>query len=273
MLGSATDAEDMVQEAYLRWQGASEEEVRSPKAYLSAVVTRLCIDLLKSARVQKEMYVGPWLPEPILTEQAPDMTRSIELTESVSVAFLLMMERLTPVERAVFLLHDVFDYSYAEIAQIVGKSEANCRQMGHRAQQHIREHRPRFKVSREQQEKTTRSFIRACTEGDLNDLMSLLTADVVLKSDGGGKVLAARNPIHGADNVARFVFGILRKLPPGSDIGAEIAEVNGQSAVVAYLDGALNAVWTFEFDGDRASSVNVIVNPDKLQTIATQLGR
>src|SRR5437588_2494407 len=159
MLCNATDAEDIVQEAFVRWLQASDGEIQSPKAFLSTVVTRLCIDQLRSAKARREVYVGPWLPEPVLTGRMPEMTGSVELAESISFAFLLLLESLSPVERAVFLLREVFDYSYAEIAGIVGKSEANCRQMVRRAQQHLRERRPRSQVSRDEQERITRSFL------------------------------------------------------------------------------------------------------------------
>jgi RNA polymerase sigma-70 factor (ECF subfamily) len=265
MLGSATDAEDIVQEAYLRWQGASEDEVRSPKSYLSAITTRLCIDHLKSARSQREVYVGPWLPEPVLTGQERDMTRTAELTESISTAFLLLLGSLGPVERAVFLLHEVFDYSYAEIAEIVGKSEANCRQMAHRAQQHIREHRPRFKVSREQQERATLRFLQVCKGGDLGSLVSMLTDDVVLMSDGGGKVQAARNPVYGPSSVARFILGVLGKVAAEVEFTVQVKEVNGQPGIILYIDRVPNAVVTLELSDDqKIRGVNIVVNPDKL---------
>ncbi|MEO8288158.1 MAG: RNA polymerase sigma-70 factor [Chloroflexota bacterium] len=267
MLGSATDAEDMVQEAFLRWQSASPDEVRSPKSYLSAVVTRLCIDHLRSAKVQRELYVGPWLPEPIMTQYGPDAQNSVEQAESLSMAFLLLLESLSPVERAVFLLHKVFDYSYAEIASIVGKSEANCRQMAKRAQQHLQEGRPRFPVSREQQEHTTRSFMQVCEGGDMQALLGLLTSDAVLLSDGGGKVLAARNPIFGAESVARFILGVLGKVQPGTNFTAELGNVNGQPAILTRVDGVVNAVVLLDLDGGKIRAVHLVVNPDKLTSI------
>jgi RNA polymerase sigma-70 factor (ECF subfamily) len=263
MLGSAGDAEDLVQEAYLRWESAPAEEVRSPKAYLSAVVTRLCIDFLKSARVKREVYVGPWLPEPLLTGETPDMTRNVELAESISMAFLLLLESLGPVERAVFLLHEVFDYSFAEIAEIVGKSEANCRQMARRAKEHLREQRPRFRVSKEQQEHTTERFLQVCAGGDMQGLLNMLTKDAVLMSDGGGKAQAARNPIVGPTNVARFIFGVLGKLPPGSQFMVKLAEVNGQPGILGYLDGVLNDVTLLECEGNLVRAVYIVVNPEK----------
>lgn len=267
MLGSATEAEDILQEAYLRWQRAPEAEVRSPRSYLSAVVTRLCIDELRSARVRREVYVGPWLPEPVMTAGMPDMTRTAELSESLSFAFLLLLEHLTPVERAVFVLREVFDYDYAEIATIAGKSEANCRQMVHRAQKYLRERRPRFKVSREEQEQVTRQFIRVCEGGDMQGLISMLAPEVTLATDGGGKVQAARNIIKGQDMVARFIFGVLSKVPPGSTLTTELDEVNGQIGLVNYLDGTLNSVILLECEGTQIRSVNIVANPDKLRSV------
>jgi RNA polymerase sigma-70 factor (ECF subfamily) len=201
------------------------------------------------------------------------MTRTAELAESVSTAFLLLLESLGPVERAVFLLHEVFDYGYGEIAEIVGKSEANCRQMAHRAQQHLREQRPRFKVSREQQERVTLHFLQVCEGGDLGRLVSMLTDDVVLISDGGGKVQAARNPIYGPSNVARFIFGVLGKVPVGAEFSVQVTEVNGQPGIILYLDGAPNGIVTLDLlDEQKIRGVNIVVNPDKLDALSKALG-
>lgn len=265
MLGSAADAEDIVQEAFLRWQRAPADEVKSPRSYLSAIVTRLCIDQLRSAQSRREVYVGPWLPEPILTKQMPDMASTLELADSVSTAFLVVLESLQPIERAVFLLREVFGYEYSEIAQIVGKSEANCRQITRRAQQHIRERRPRFHTTREQQEKVTNEFMRACTNGDLQGLMSLLTDNVVVMTDGGGKAHAARRPILGPNNAARFLLGILAKAPP--DLSFGIDEVNGGPGIITYAEGMANAVLTLDIAGDRIRGVYIVANPDKLQSV------
>lgn len=272
MLGSATDAEDILQDAFLRWQGASEADVRTPRSYLSAVVTRLCIDQLRSAQARREVYVGPWLPEPIFTERAPEMTSTVELAESLSLAFLRLLESLGPVERAVFLLREVFGYSYPEITSIVGKGEANCRQMARRAQQHLRENRPRFRVSNEQQERVTQRFIEVCAGGDMQGLLNMLADEVTLASDGGGKVQAARNILHGASNVARFIFGVIGKIPPGSDVKMEVSEINGQPTMVAYLDGALNSVIALDCQGDQIMGINIVLNPDKLGAVVAALG-
>ena len=215
MLGSVADAEEILQEAYLRWREAPEAEVRSPKSYLSAVVTRLSIDRLRSARAWREEYVGPWLPEPLVTEGAEEVADSIELDESLSMAFLVLLESLNPMERAVFLLREVFDYDYGEISRIVERSEDNCRQIARRARQSVAARRPSFEQSPEQKERLTERFVEACMSGDMQGLVGLLCEDVTLWSDGGGKVAAAPYPIHGPERVARFLLGVLRTVPPG----------------------------------------------------------
>ena len=268
MLGSVTDAEDVVQDAFLRWQGAvaGGERIESPKAWLSTVTTRLAIDHLRSARVLREEYVGPWLPEPLLAEREPDPADSAALAESLSLAFLVLMERLTPAERAAFLLHDIFGYGYGEIARIVGKGEAACRQLAHRARAHVAAGRPRFGATREQQERLTTSFVRACAEGDLGALVGTLAADVTLWSDGGGKVQAARKPIHGADKVAAFLLGIIRKAPAG--FVTRPVQVNGQPGFVAEVDGQPFSVLALDIVDDRIAAVRIVVNPEKLRALA-----
>ncbi len=265
MLGSVADAEDIVQEAYLRWREVPEAEVRSPKSYLSAVVTRLSIDRLRSARAQREEYVGPWLPEPLLSEAAEDAGDMTGLDESLSMAFLVVLESLNPVERAVFLLREVFDYDYEEISRIVGKSEDNCRQIAHRARQSVAARRPRFERSPEEEERLTQQFLDACTSGDLEGLISLLSEDVTLWSDGGGKVAAAPYPIHGPERVARFLLGVLRTVPPG--FSARPARVNGAPGVVGYVDGHPTSVVALDAAGGRLHSIRIVVNPDKLRMI------
>ncbi len=262
MLGSVMDAEDVVQEAFERWQRASAAEVRSPGAYLSAVVTRLSIDQLRSARVRRERYVGPWLPEPLPTQQEPDASEAVVLDESLSVAFLVLLESLAPAERAVFLLRDVFDYEYAEIASLVGKSEANCRQISRRARQAVAARRPRFETSPEQERRLIDGFLEACLDGDMDGLLALLSEDVILYSDGGGKTRAALNPIHGAENVARFLSGILRKAPPGLVQGTQI---NGRPGFVTYFeDGHPQGATTFDVTEGSIRTIRLVVNPEKL---------
>src|SRR6266536_2315091 len=211
MLGSVTEAEDVVQETFLRYHRALSEraEIESAKAYLSAVITRLSIDQLRSARARRETYVGEWLPEPLLTdERSTDPARHAEQADSLSMAFLLLLERLSPVERAAFLLHDVFDYDYAEIAMIVDRSEDNCRQLAVRARRHIDEHRPRFEASREAREQLAARFFEAVGDGDMNGLVELLAADVVVYGDGGGKAPSWPRPIVGRDRVVRLLLGL-----------------------------------------------------------------
>src|SRR5213592_576220 len=209
MVSSVSEAEDIVQEAFLRIHRVEAEgtKVDSPKAYLSAVVTRLSIDHLKSARARREQYVGQWLPEPLLTDSAPDAAAQAETADSLSMAFLVLLESLTPVERAVFLLRETFGYGYDEIASMVGRSEANCRQIAVRARKQIEARRPRFEASPHGRDEITSKFMDACATGDLKELVDLLADDIVLWSDGGGKVRAAHRPISGREAVARFVLG------------------------------------------------------------------
>ena len=269
MLGSATDAEDIVQEAFLRWLQATGEEVRSPRAYLSTMVVRLCLDQLRSARAQREVYVGPWLPEPVLTARSNEPDETSILAESLSFAFLVMLEKLGPLERAIFLLREVFDYDYPEIATIVDKSEANCRQILHRAHQHLGQRRPRFDVSREQQNRIVSQFLRASTSGDMDGLLHLLTDDIVYTGDGGGKASAGLKPIRGADKATRGMLGGLRWIPASAR--ARIEEVNGQPAIVVYLDdGRPYGVVLFDIAGEQIQSVYFVVNPDKLRGLQSK---
>ncbi len=266
MLGSVTDAEDIVQEAFVRWQRAPEAEVRSPKAYLSAVVTRLCIDQLRSARAQREEYVGPWLPEPLPSEQTPDIAETAALEESLSMAFLVLLESLNPTERAVFLLREVFDYDYDEISYLVGKSEANCRQIASRARESVAARRPRFEHSPEQEERIMDSFLEACMSGDMESLLALLSEDATLWSDGGGKTRAALNPIYGADRVARFFSGILRKAPSG--LVVRRASINGRPGFIGYFeDGSPQSVTTFDVAEGTFRAIRIVVNPEKLRNV------
>src|SRR5689334_21133164 len=225
MTGSASEAEDIVQESYLRYHTAAPVEIRSLKSYLSTIVTRLALDHLKSARARREQYIGPWLPEPILTgDGALAAFQRVEQRESITTAFLVLLETLTPQERAVFLLREVFEYEHAEIAQMLGLSAANSRQLFHRAQARLAERRQRFTPTREAQQRLLERFLLACRQGDVAALAETLAEDVVSWSDGGGKVSAARQPVIGSEKVVRFVAGLLRKAL--DDIRMEIAEVN-----------------------------------------------
>lgn len=263
MLGTVTDAEDMVQETFLRWQ-QTPHAVQSPKNYLATTVTRLCIDYLRSARVRREQYVGPWLPEPLLTQQDP--AEQVELADSLSMAFLVMLERLSASERAVFLLREVFEYDYPEIAQIVGKSAENCRQILRRARQHLATERPRFPVSLQQQEQLTAQFLDASTQGNLQGLLTLLAPDVTFWSDGGGQVAAALKPLHSAMKVARFLLAIQRKSL--SATRADLAEINGQLGIILWTKSGVHTVMTFEIVDGYIQTIYSIRNPEKLKQLS-----
>jgi len=269
MLGSVADAEDILQEAFLRWQRASEEEIRSPRAFLVTVVSRLCINHLQSARIRREEYVGQWLPEPIVTDSTADPFTISQVDESLSMAFLVLLERLSPVERAVFLLREVFDYEYAEIADTVGKDEANCRQILRRAHQHMSEVRPRFKASPRQKELLLGEFRQAATTGDLAGLVALLSSEVVLHSDGGGRAPAVLNLVIGRDEVARAIIGGLRKLVPGN-LTFRFTQVNGEPGIVSYLEGRPFSVLTLEVAEGLIQAVYIVTNPAKLSHLTPQ---
>lgn len=265
MLGTVADAEDMVQETFLRWQQTTEATVKSAKTYLSTIITRLCIDHLRSARVQREQYVGPWLPEPLMTQQTDDPATQVELADSLSMAFLVVLERLSPVERAVFLLREVFDYDYDEIAQMVGKNPANCRQILKRSRQHITDQRPRFQVDRQQQEQITVKFLEATNQGNLQDLMSLLAKDVTYWSDGGGQVAAALKPLQGGMKVARFLLA-LRSKQLAKAVSHRI-EVNGQPGLILFMNDRIHSVTTFDLVNGSIQSIYTMRNPEKLKRI------
>jgi RNA polymerase sigma-70 factor, ECF subfamily len=268
MLSSVSEAEDMVQEAFLRYQQAIRDGVHiaSPKAYLSAVVTRLCIDQLRSAPKRREAYVGQWLPEPLLTDLgAVDPAAHAEQADSLSMAFLLVLERLTPVERAVFLLHDVFGYGYDEIAGIVGKSEVNCRQLAARARRHMAAEKPRFEASREQRDQLATRFFAAVEDGDLDGLVGMLADDVVVYGDGGGKAPQWTRPVAGADRVARLFAGVGRDLRE-YELTIERHQVNGQpGGIVRAPDGQLVNVFVLDIAGGVVQTVRSVINPDKLR--------
>jgi RNA polymerase sigma-70 factor (ECF subfamily) len=264
MLGSLAEAEDIVQDAWLRLHAAGAEDIRSPRAYLVTVVSRLCLDQLKSARRQRESYIGPWLPEPVTTtlgDPAPAVEENTIMRESLSLAFLTLLESLNPLERAVFLLHEVFDYSYPETAEILGKSEPACRQAFSRAKKGLVARRPRFETSYEEQRRLTEEFLRAAGAGDMEGLTAMLAEDVTVWSDGGGKVNAALNPIIGRDKVARFMFG-----PAGRQLGEflRLGEVNGQPALVAESPQGPPVVIVPEFREGKLVAFRAVLNPEKL---------
>ena len=262
MLGSASDAEDIVQDAYLRWERVNLDEVRSPKDFLSTMVTRLAMDQLRSARSRREVYVGPWLPEPLVGVDQRDPIAAIDMAESLSLAFLLLLERLTPKQRAAYLLREVFDYDYPDVASMLQTSEANARQLVQRAKQRIVAGRPRFDADAELANDLSRRFVDACTTGDLNALLALLSNDAVAWADGGGKFAAARRPIVGAERVARFVAAIVGKWRSTGELRVE--PVNGALGLMMYVGQELKGVITTAIGDGRVQNVFVVVNPDKL---------
>jgi RNA polymerase sigma-70 factor (TIGR02957 family) len=267
MLGSVSEAEDLVQEAFLRLHRELESgtEIDSPEAFLTTVVTRLGIDELRSARARREVYVGEWLPEPILTDEEDDPARHAEIAESLSVSLLFVLERLTPEERAAFLLHEVFDYPYDRIADILGKSADATRKLGQRARQHVGEREPRFETSREQSERLVGRFIDAFQEGKLEGLEGLLAADVTMRGDGGGKVPALARAVEGRVNVAKTLQGFSRVVARVGGVEARIVEVNGEPGLMNVdAEGKLINVIAIEVAGGEIRSINSIVNPEKL---------
>jgi RNA polymerase sigma-70 factor, ECF subfamily len=265
MLGSVMEAEDIVQEAYLRWQRAAPDDVESPKAYLSAVVTRLCIDQLRSAQSQRETYLGPWLPEPLMTEPEDNPANAVTLSESLSMAFLVLLEQLSPDERAAFLLREVFDYPYSDIAQILGKSEAACRQLITRARQHISEGRPRFEVTPEEQQRITMQFVQSLMTGDLESLMAVVAPNAVMLSDGGGKATAATRPVVGPEKIGKFFIGLWNKRP--DTYTGRLGIVNGRPALLGYVDGKPFYVMVLEIGNGQIQAIHNVLNPDKLTHI------
>ncbi|HSD81607.1 MAG TPA: RNA polymerase sigma-70 factor [Solirubrobacteraceae bacterium] len=266
MLGSVGEAEDLAQEALLRLHDATRrgEEIASPAGWLVAVTTRLAIDELRSARVRREAYAGPWLPEPLVAGGDDEAATRVELDETVSMAFLVLLERLGPVERAVFVLREAFAYGYDEIAAIVGRSEDACRQLLSRARRRIADERPRFEPSRERREELARRFLDAARDGELAGLVELLAADATFVGDGGGKATAVPRPLHGAERVARLVLGLVRR---GARMGVELrfAEVNGQPGIVAFDPGGrVISAMSIEIAGGAVVAIRSVVNPDKL---------
>ncbi len=277
MLGTVSDAEDMVQEAYLRWAQVDPATVQSPKAYLCSVITRLCIDQLRSVKTKREQYIGEWLPEPMLTLSNPDPSQNpperAELAESLSMAFLHLMERLTPTERAAYLLHEIFDYGYAEIADFLDSNEANCRQLVKRGKDHLTQARIRTHSEPQERQEVLQRLMQGCMQGDLAEVQQVLAADIVAYADGGGKRKGAGlYPVVGHENVARLITGLLKRAPEGFDV--QTGEVNGESALIATVNSTRNlfTVMIFSIADGCVQDIYSIVNPDKLAPIAAQLG-
>jgi RNA polymerase sigma-70 factor (ECF subfamily) len=262
MLGSASDAEDVVQETWLKWQGVDRADVRDPRAFLVRMVTRKALDLLRTISRRREEYVGPWLPEPLLT--SPDVAEDVELADSLSTAMLLVLETLSPTQRAVFLLHDVFDVGYEELAEAVGKTEAAVRQIAHRARTHVAERRPRGETSRAETRRALEAFQRALDTGDLQGLVDRLAPDVVMLGDGGGIKQALPRPILGADKVSRLLGA---GLPTVVGAVAELVQVNGWPALLVRLDGEIDSVMTMLVEEGLITGIYTVRNPEKLSRI------
>lgn len=268
MLGSRADAEDVLQDAYMRYARADRADVDNIEAYLVTTVTRLCLDQLKSARAKREVYVGPWLPEPVLDTESLSPHRALEIADDLSFALLLTLERLSAPERAAFLLHDVFDAPFTVIAAALGRSEEACRQLAARARKAVRAHRPPRVVTREAHDALLKKFADAAKSGDASRLQALLAADAMALTDGGGKKTAALNPVYGADKIARFITGIMRKNAAGGRKVALVhARINGEAGVLIFIDGALDSTLSLDSDGERITAVYLVRNPDKLRML------
>jgi RNA polymerase sigma-70 factor (ECF subfamily) len=270
MLGSRADAEDVLQEAYLRWHRTAREQVRSPEAWLTTAVTRLCIDRLRAAQVERAAYFGPWLPEPLVGEQSAPADRAAELASDLSVAFLVLLERLAPRERAAFLLRDAFDCGYDDIAAALGASEAGCRQIVHRARERVRAEKPRFQVSEDARRRLLETFHAAMQAADRDALLALFAEDATWTSDGGGKTAAASKIVRGAGRIAKLLAGVGRRLArehPGR-VSAHLLPINGQTGLVTCVDGQPRMALSIETDGTRILAGYIVLNPDKLQGIS-----
>ena len=278
MLGSASEAEDAVQDAWLRYATSERSDVRSPEAFLTTIVTRLCLDRLKSARASREQYVGPWLPEPILTDVRPGPESAAELAESVSLAFMVLLETLSPEERAAFLLREVFEYDSREIGDMLKTSPENARQLVHRAKTRLGDRRAHARATAGDQNRKRRiveRFAAALRDGDRDALTDVLAEDVVLVSDGGGKVSAARRPLAGRTEVLKFLTGIHRIAESEGimldRIRLDLVDVNGDPAISVRIDGRLDSIYTCSFEEDTISAFRIVRNPDKLRYIERQL--
>ncbi|NNH75351.1 RNA polymerase sigma-70 factor [Nocardia uniformis] len=261
MLGSVADAEDILQDTWLKWHAVEQDSVEHPKAYLVRTVTNLSLNRLTSARATRETYVGPWLPEPLIT--APNAAEETEMADTVSTAMLVVLETLGPVERAVFVLSEVFGYSHGEIAGFLDRPEATVRQISHRARNHVQSRRPRFDTDVELRSEVTDKFLAACRGGDVNALMELLAPDVTMWNDGGGIVTAARRPVHGDDHVARWMLGVLAK-PVSAGVELRPAVINGELGIIGVVDGYPIGAVTYDLVGGRIQNLRFQVNPNKV---------
>lgn len=266
MLGSMAEAEEVVQDAWLRWHEADKASFDSAEAWLVTVVTRLSIDRLRAAKVQREHYIGAWMPEPVLTDAPESPEQLLERADNISVAFLAVLERLAPEARAAFLLREVFDADYDEIARTLGKTEAACRQLVHRAKAQVQEGRPRFSVPRETHQRLLRAFADAAARGSLQDLKALMAEDVELIGDGGGKVQSFSKILRGSQRLAQLYFALWRRLGPA--VRMELVEINGEPGLLRFVDGALESAQTFEIENERIVRIRAQRNPDKLAHIA-----
>jgi len=262
MLGSRSDAEDVVQDAYLRFAGA--QDVHNPEAFLVTIVTRVCLDRLKSAKAQREVYIGPWLPEPVFDAEGLSAEAATELADDLSFALLLALDRLSPMERAAFLLHDVFDTPFCEVAAMLDRTEAACRQLASRARRAVRDERPPPGATPDSHARLLQAFNDAVASGNVRQLAELLREDAVAITDGGGRKFAARNPIIGADKVARFFIGLAGKTA-GQNVRIEPAVINGAVGALLYLDGELDLTLSMAIDGEKIAAIYVVRNPDKLR--------
>ena len=262
MLGSRSDAEDVVQDAYLRFTGA--QDIHNPEAFLVTVVTRLCLDRLKSAQAQREIYVGPWLPEPVFDAEGLSADAATELADDLSFALLLALDRLSPMERAAFLLHDVFDTPFSEVAAMLDRTEASCRQLASRARRAVRDNRPAPVATPDSHARLLQAFSDAVASGDVRQLAELLREDAVAITDGGGRKFAALKPIIGADKVARFFVGLAGKTA-GQEVRIVPAVINGAVGALLYLDGELDLTLSMAIDGEKIAAIYVVRNPDKLR--------
>jgi RNA polymerase sigma-70 factor (ECF subfamily) len=262
MLGSRSDAEDVVQDAYLRYAGA--KDVRNTEAFLVTIVTRLCLDRLKSARARREVYVGPWLPEPVFDAEGLSADAATELADDLSFALMLALDRLSPLERAAFLLHDVFDRPFSEIAGMLDRSEAACRQLAARGRRGVRDARPAPPAPPENHARLLDAFGEAVASGDISRLAALLREDAIAISDGGGRKAAALNPIIGADRIARLFIGLAGK-NAGHDLRIVPAMINGSTGALLYMDGELDHTFSMAIDGDKIAAIYLVRNPDKLR--------